>query len=495
MKLGIAHKLFLALFLAISLAVVSTALIMEWNLNRGVVKLVNSMESDTLPRLASQLEEYYRASASWDSIRQDPMEWRKLLDASFPDAMMYADKMSPPPPPPLPGNDSMLKPPPPGRSGDTARQPFLPQPIVHQFGRRLFLLDADRNVIIGRADSVNKNVGLITLFNQGVAIGYLGIHPQTKIMNHPQRNFLKDQQNAFIIISGMVILLSAGLSFLLAKRLVRPLKNITGATDALAQGDYSVRVPVGSADELGRLATDFNALALAMENNEQARRRWVADISHELRTPLTFLRSQVEAILDGVRQPTPEVMQAVHHEILRFTRLIDDLYQLSQSDVGALTYRKTNVELSGIISKALKLIQPEFSAKNIELEFETVEEKNIVHGDPERLLQLIGNLLENSLKYTDPNGTLKIALWRDSSTITIDFQDSAPGVPEAELGKLFDRLYRVDSSRNRSTGGTGLGLSICRNIVEAHEGEIEALTSPLGGVWIRLKLQTGKGAA
>jgi two-component system sensor histidine kinase BaeS len=224
-----------------------------------------------------------------------------------------------------------------------------------------------------------------------------------------------------------------------------------------------------------------------MEHNEEARRRWVADISHELRTPLTFLRSQVEAILDGVRQPTTESVKAVHNEIMRFTRLVDDLYQLSMSDVGAQTYRKDEVAVSEVIQQAVSIFSPDFSAKSIALHCEAIDNVT-VFGDAERLRQLFGNLLDNSLKYTDPGGELRIRVCKDSGRVMIDFQDSAPGVPETELEKLFERLYRLESSRSRATGGAGLGLAICRNIVEAHEGTILAKPSPLGGVWIRVNL-------
>ena len=224
-----------------------------------------------------------------------------------------------------------------------------------------------------------------------------------------------------------------------------------------------------------------------MEHTEGARRRWVADISHELRTPLTFLRSQVEAILDGVRQPTTESVTAIHHEIMRFSRLVDDLYQLSLSDVGAQTYRKDAVTVSEVLHQAVSIVSPEFSAKKIALHCEAPIGIT-VFGDPDRLRQLFGNLLDNSLKYTDPGGELSIKVQKGDGSVMIDVQDSAPGVAEAELEKLFERLYRVESSRSRATGGAGLGLAICRNIVEAHEGSITAKPSPLGGVWIRVEL-------
>jgi len=474
MKLNITGKLFFAIFLAASLAVISSALIMQWNLNRGFLRLINGMEKNGVLRLVSLLENQYRTESEWNSIISDPMKWRDMVDASFPE-------LRPPPPP----TDGMH---PPDRPENNASPPpaILPPHLAHEFSQRLFLLDANKVRLIG-PDTVPADAEIIPLHHQDRVIGYLGLRPQTTFDNLLNKGFLHEQRYAFIVIATVVLLLSACLALLLATRLVRPLKNITVATHALAHGDYSVRVPIDSDDELGRLATDFNALALAMEHTEGTRRRWVADISHELRTPLTFLRSQVEAILDGVRQPTTETVMAVHNEIMRFSRLVDDLYQLSMSDVGAQSYRKDEVTLSEVIQQALSIITPEFSAKNITVQYEAAD--NVaVFGDAERLLQLFGNLLDNSLKYTDPGGELSIKVMKDGGRVIIDVLDSPPGVVEEELEKLFERLYRVESSRSRATGGAGLGLAICRNIVEAHEGTIVAKPSPLGGLWMRVEL-------
>lgn len=199
------------------------------------------------------------------------------------------------------------------------------------------------------------------------------------------------------------------------------------------------------------------------------------------------MRSQDEAILDGVRQPTIQSVRAIHDEIMRFTRLVDDLYQLAMSDIGAQAYRKDEVALAEVMQQAVSIISPEFTAKNIALQCEAAA-RITVFGDRERLRQLIFNLLDNALKYTDPGGSLSVRASKNGGRVILDFQDSAPGVPEAELEKLFERLYRVESSRNRAGGGAGLGLAICRNIVQAHEGTITAKPSPLGGVWIQVEL-------
>jgi two-component system sensor histidine kinase BaeS len=322
-----------------------------------------------------------------------------------------------------------------------------------------------------------------------MVVGYLGLLPRTNISDAPHQRFLKEQKLAFALIAGVVVVLAAGLSFVLARRLVRPLSELAKATHQLAAGTFTARVPVTSQDEMGQLARDFNSLALALEKSELTRRQWVADISHELRTPLAILRGEIEALQDGIRQPGQDTFQSLHGEVLRLSRLVDDLYQVSLSDVGALSYRKTDLDLGDVLQETVALYRPRFKSKEISLEMElSTSNPANVFGDPERLHQLFANLLDNALKYTDSGGSVQITLQRHDHVVTVDFQDSAPGVSKDELGKLFDRLYRVESSRNRSTGGAGLGLTICRNVVEAHGGNISAQTSPLGGVWLRVEL-------
>ena len=267
----------------------------------------------------------------------------------------------------------------------------------------------------------------------------------------------------------------------LANRLIRPIKAMAAATRDIASGKYSIRVPISSSDELGQLARDFNEMALTLEKNEKARRQWVADISHELRTPLAVLRGEIEALLEGIRSITPEAIRSLHAEVLRLHRLVEDLYQLALSDLGTLTYHKDELDLAEILTDSIEPYRAEFARKGIKLSTDISQGSKItVFADRERLQQLFANLIDNSLKYTEPGGELDILLSCHSSQAAVEFKDSSPGVPEDNLDRLFDRLYRVEGSRNRASGGAGLGLAICRNIVEAHAGTIAAYPSTVG---------------
>jgi two-component system sensor histidine kinase BaeS len=279
----------------------------------------------------------------------------------------------------------------------------------------------------------------------------------------------------------------------LARLLVRPLRKLAAATGHLSTGRYDVRVPVDTDDEFGRLARDFNAMALSLDKNEQARRQFVADISHELRTPLAILGGEIEAIQDGIQDLSLESISSLQVEVFRINRLVDDLYQLALSDVGALAYRKANADLADVLSDSLDRARPKLAERNLRLGVSLPQSPVMVFADETRLTQLFDNLLDNSRKYTDSGGSLDIKLEVVDGAATVDISDSGPGVTDEELSRLFDRLYRVETSRNRASGGAGLGLAICRNIVEAHEGAIEALHSPSGGVWIRITLPLSGG--
>ncbi|MHB1015669.1 MAG: ATP-binding protein [Desulfurivibrionaceae bacterium] len=477
MKISVTHRLFLAIILAAGMAVISLVLIMQLSMKQGFLRYLNTVEKTGVSRLAASLEEGYRPDSGWDFVLHNPALWHRLVIATMPGNV--------PPPPPdgaLPGPR-----PSPGMEGGHPPGP-LPPHLAHRFVQRLFLLDANRKVLISRV-AIPAGSEATPLLHQGKIVGYLGLLPREELSEPHQERFLREQSSTFVMVAGVILLLATGLSLILSKRLVRPLRDLAEATRRLAAGKFSTRVEVVSADELGQLADNFNILAMTLEKNEQARRQWVADISHELRTPVAILRAEIEALQDGIRQPDSNSLRSLQGEVLRLARLVDDLYQLAMSDLGALTYRKERLNLIELLQETIASHAAEFSGKGITLTTFLPSETTVkIFGDTERLRQLFANLLANSLKYTNAGGELRIGMTCHGRTVALDFQDSAPGVAEADLKRLFERLFRVEASRNRATGGAGLGLAICRNIVEAHQGKISVQPSPLGGLWVQVEL-------
>jgi two-component system, OmpR family, sensor histidine kinase BaeS len=469
-------KLFLAFLLTTLLVVVGMYLFMRWSLDRGFNEFIETRQRERVESLIEGLTEYYDYARSWEPLAANKGHWIQLL--------LKSDNHPHRHPPPwlekaLSGPKDRW---PPVWSNAHGMRHFTP------FELRVMILRADKSIIFGQ-DEALPHLNLYPIHHQEQVVGFLGLLPGKPINQLGELQFMEGQAKAYLWIALLMIALSAALALLLAYTLGRPLKRITAAAKELAVGRYNVRLPIESGDELGQLARDFNEMAAALEQSEHSRRQWIADISHELRTPLAVLRGELEALQDGVRPLTRDAVDSLFGDVMRLNRLTEDLYQLALSDQGALTYRKVPTYPVAVLKENLAALLPEFNNKQLSVQViaNTIGPVS-VYSDPDRLSQLFRNLLKNSLNYTDRGGRLEITVSKSSKTLLIDFSDSAPGVSELELSRLFDRFYRVESSRNRNHGGAGLGLAICSNIVAAHNGLICAQSSALGGLTIHIEL-------
>ena len=318
-------------------------------------------------------------------------------------------------------------------------------------------------------------------------VGWIARSPLRRISTAADQSFEREQLRAAWIIAAFALALAAAVALVLARVFLQPLKRVADATHQLAAGDYATRVAIGSRDELGRLAEDFNRLAEVLQRNEDLRRRFMADVSHELRTPIAVLRAGLEALEDGVRPLTRESVASLQGEVAALGKLVEDLYQLALADVGALTYRKEPVEVAEVLEQATEPFASRLVERGLSLQKQFTSGLKVM-ADADRLAQAFRNLLENSARYTDAGGQVRVTARRNGSGVKIDFEDSAPGVPADALPHLFERFYRVEGSRSRANGGAGLGLAIVRSVVEAHGGAIEAGASPLGGLRVTISL-------
>lgn len=476
MKIGIRHRLFLSILAATGLAILSLLLIMQWSITRGFLQYLSALEQSRREQMAASLEQAYAEHGNWDFLRDNTKFLIGLLLKERPDDITSGGLKEP-----AESRDVPPTPPPPAE----AHRPRWP----------LIILDAERKPIFGFMKQ-GEEVNFRPIVHQGETVGYVGLLSPQHFPHPMQVQFLNQQSLALALAAAGMVMVVVIISLPLAKRLVRPLKAMAAATHDIASGKYATRIPITSSDELGQLASDFNAMALTLAKNEKERRQWVADVSHELRTPLSVLRGEIEALLEGIRNISPDAIRSLHVEALRLHRLVDDLYQLALSDLGTLTYRKKDVDLVEVLKDSIEPHVAELVHKDITLTTDiSPGSKLIVFADAERMQQLFTNLIDNTLKYTDTGGELIIRLTCSDGQATVDFEDSVPGVPEEELDRLFERLYRVEASRNRSSGGAGLGLAICKNIVEAHDGTISAHPSPLGGVLIRVAIPVAGGCS
>lgn len=279
-----------------------------------------------------------------------------------------------------------------------------------------------------------------------------------------------------IIAAGSVTLL---LTLLLSASILRPISALTSAARKMESGDLSQRVNVKAKDELGELANAFNAMADGLDHLEQLRRNMVTDVAHELRTPLSNIRGYLEALQDDMLDPTPEMIHLLHEEAMTLNHLVDELQELALAEAGQLQMDCRAVEISEIVDKAVSSISPQASNKNLQLSTSVPEDLPLAEADPDRLNQILRNLLNNAITYTPPGGNISINASEKNHAIEISVADTGAGIAPEHLPYIFERFYRADKSRTRATGGAGLGLAIVKHLVEALDGEV-AVESVLG---------------
>jgi heavy metal sensor kinase len=316
-----------------------------------------------------------------------------------------------------------------------------------------------------------------------------------QIASSLRRNELTLNRLALLLIVGSLsaIAIVAVIGYALAGSALKPIDRITRTARAIARTpDLAQRVPeTYKGDEVDRLAITFNEMLGRLENLFRAQQRFIADLSHELRTPLTIIRGQL-ALLQKLAPPDAQaVYDAIEQEAQRMTRLISDLLLLAQSDAGATMLKKETVELDTLMLEVYRQARVMTTGRNGDLRVTLGhEDQALVEGDPDRLKQLLLNLVENAIKYT-PSGEIQLAIRKQSGEVGFSVSDTGLGIPSEDVPHIFERFYRVDKARTRAQGGTGLGLSIAQWIAQAHGGRIE-VESELGKgstftVWLKEK--------
>jgi two-component system sensor histidine kinase BaeS len=452
-------KLFAAIAGTIAVLTLAAYLVFSWSFERGFIDYVRDADEARLDALVITLAEGYGREGGWDWVAADRDRWIALVRA----ALGLPSTASP---------DAAST-----QAAAPARMPLTLDP-------RLLLLDANRKLLIGRTELASRAV-LKPIARDGVTVGYLGYVPRTGLLESIESLYLARQHLTFGVLAAAMLaaslLLGAGVSYWITRRIRR----LAATAQALIAGDYEQRLPARGDDELAQLARDLNVLAQTLQSARRSRQQWIADISHELRTPLSILRGEIEALQDGVRPLDQASIGSLAAEAARLARLVEDLHTLSLSDLGALTYHKEPVDLAEVIEDVIDPQRRALAERGLKIETDLAPDATIM-GDADRLGQLFANLLQNSSRYTDAPGTISVRLRHDAGRIAIDWEDSAPGVPDEELPRLTERLYRVEGSRSRAGGGSGLGLAIARALVEGHGGTMSAQPSALGGLMIRM---------
>jgi signal transduction histidine kinase len=267
-----------------------------------------------------------------------------------------------------------------------------------------------------------------------------------------------------LVVSLLVILV-------LARGMVLPLREMVSATHSMANGDYTQRVTATAQDEVGSLARSFNAMASQLEEVEHQRQELMANVSHELRTPIAALRARLENLADGVEALDDEAIDIMLKGTERLSRLVDQLLELSQFESGAIRIDRQSVVISELIEQAATEVRPVNAQVCIVAE---VDGDLTGAGDPERIHEVLTNLLTNAVRHSPVGGEVKVRGTAITDGVRVVVSDQGVGVSPADIERIFDRFYRVDSARSSGAGGAGLGLAIARSIVELHGGHIWA---------------------
>ena len=297
-----------------------------------------------------------------------------------------------------------------------------------------------------------------------------------------------DAVHRYLIWASLgALVLAVAFSFLLMRRTLNPLTQMTEITRKIAAGKYSANVPVKSKDEVGQLALAFNRMADSLQKIEQLRKTMMIDVAHELRTPLTNIRGYLEALTDGVVSPSKETIELLQEETFRLVQLVEDILRLAKADAAKANIQKVEVQIVDLITQMLESSRSQLEAKEIKVETDFVDREIKVWADPQQLSQVMHNLLQNTCQYTNSGGTVMISTESIPGAIKVVLANTGGEIAEQDLSFIFERFYRGEKSRSREHGGAGIGLAIVKELVEAHGGSVGAeLVEDRTRIWFNL---------
>lgn len=340
-------------------------------------------------------------------------------------------------------------------------------------------------------ETAKKNALTLTTPPENQTIGYLIVSGR-EVFQPAQISPLIENLRTAVLRSGLIAgIFAIILAILLSNQLIKPVKLLTSAADALSNGKLSTRVALSGKDEIARLGRSFNSMAENLEAAESRKKAMTADIAHELRSPLAVQRAQLEAMQDGIVPMNQENLQTVVEQTNFLTRLVDDLRTLALVDAGELPLQIVEVNYIKLIGQVIERFNPQAVKQEIDLKFINLsgEGEILFNGDPDRLMQILGNLISNALSHTSAKGSIVIELNQMKDALVTSVRDTGCGIPEADLPHLFERFYRGDKSRNReNSSSTGLGLSIARHLARAHGGDLIAENGKESGAVFTLTL-------
>lgn len=473
--LSLFTKLFLAFVAYASLLLGLMVFAVHQQVRDEFEVFLKQQESGRLRYVVQILEQHYATQGGWESLQTQRFRWGILLQNSLRLALLSGES--------LPSDEGDLHE---DREEEKREKDFHELRRQHpprgmDWGRNLTLVDPRGRLLAGMIPP-QPVVLVLPVVYQERTVGMLRWHGS---LPPSGLRFLERNRQWLWIVGSFLVALGAGIAWLVSRLLLRPVHELQRGTNQLQQHQLDTRIEIRSSDELGQLAQAFNEMAASLQNYEQQRQQWLADTAHELRTPLSILQGEIEALQDGVRPVTPASLVSLHQEVSRLQRIVEDLRLINHLELGRLELLWREVELGTLVEEALKQAQLRLNAASVTIEHNPAAEDLFIRGDSDRLHQVLLNLLENTAKHA-PGCHLSVTLQQKENWACVTVKDNGPGVAPEDLPHLFDRFYRTEQSRNRKTGGSGLGLAICRELMQAHQGTIQAHTVPGGGLAIEL---------
>jgi len=454
MRNSLIYKLMGAFLLVVVISSLVISVLLVNSTRNAFARFSNRSGQLLATRMAERLSEYYAFTGSWEGVGDFLSLEQWAGTTSGQSGMMQMGRM-------VPGSG-----------------------MIAAMNLRLTLADQDGTIV---ADSNSQGLGSRLSRreqNAGIPIQVNGSRVGTLqavsegFGSLVAREFLASINSALVksmLVAGVISLF---LGFLLFNQITAPLRAMQKAAERIADGDLQTRVNVKSSDELGDLAVSFNNMAENLASAEDQRRQLAADVAHELRTPLAAIQATLEGMQDGVLPTDQEQIGSLVSETALLNRMVEDLRLLSLAEAGRLELDLQPVVTGELLFKAVGLMQPVAQQQGVNLVANPPGSLPMVLGDADRLIQVLNNLIANSLRYTPASGTVTVTAEFPAAGRMVAFSvtDTGAGIDPRDLPHVFDRFYRADKSRSRGSGGSGLGLAIVRQLVESHGGTVAAVS-------------------
>lgn len=446
-------KLTLAFLLVGLTGSIVVALAVRWRTQQEFNQFVlNSYEKQFLTILV----EYYEEHDTWDGL-QEQLHAQEIYAPDIQDNSTYD-----------------------GDRGDSRRDPSFT--VVDDHGR----------VVAGPPDLIGKVINVedataLSISRNGRVIGWMLLRPDQRWQpGTPESAFISNLTQGIAVSAVIATALALVIGILLARTISQPIRELRKATEVVASGDLGYQVPVRTTDEVGQLASSFNQMSADLARSNDLRRQMTADIAHDLRTPLSVILGYTEALSEGKLHSSPETFEVMHEEAQHLQRLIEDLRTLSLADAGELPLMRQQIAPAALLERVAIAHTPAAQQKGVSIDVQTTPDLPEIEVDPDRMVQVLGNLVSNALRYTPREGSITLSAAQQGDGIVMSVSDSGAGISPEDLPHIFERFYRADKSRYVQEGESGLGLAIARSIVQAHGGTISAESTPGEGSTFRV---------